>query len=238
MRRAVSVFLMLFVFLIVALPSASSQDVRDLPDLPGIPGVAATFHSYNVNGPFAGRFHCLVTEHNLDPAVLVFVRGVEGRLDPKDPRKHDLRIVATPQLKDLLVKLDTVADKNPAVRLETYVIFYGDKSLPNVVLMDDERDILEVSLKKLADDLKLKHTILTLASRSLPEEPKDPDPKLKKAVPLGKQYNLADDNETTVILYKRYRLYGRHDLGAGKLDQDKVDQIVGEVRKKFGAERE
>jgi hypothetical protein len=287
MRRALSFLVVLTVLLVLAVPTGRSQDFRDLPNLPG------AFHPYNATGPFAGRFHCLVTEHDLDPAVLLFVRGVDGTL-----KDGDLRVASKEQLeqlKPLLVRLENLAEKNPATRVETYVIFYGG-GLPNVVLNDDERDKLDKDLKALALELrksadeanpeagksreeaekkaeeqwklaeeqwqkseeknpeekrrideerkkaenrKLRHVVLALASRNLPEESKaDADPKLKKAVPLGKQYNLGDDNEATVILYKRLRVYARYDLGKGKLDEEAAKRIGDEVKTKLGARRE
>src|SRR5438128_1806253 len=88
MRRVVSLLAVPLVVLAVGLPSATPQGVRDKPDLPG------PFLPYNVTGKFGrttktendkqidvpGNFHCLITEHGLDPGVLIFVRGVKGQL--------------------------------------------------------------------------------------------------------------------------------------------------------------
>src|SRR5262249_3872623 len=157
MRRVVSFLTVLFL-LAVGLPSATSQGVRDNPDLPG------PFQPYNVTGKYGrtvktendksikvpGNFHCLITEHGLDPGVLIFVRGVKGQLPKSDAEaekkkgtdeKDDmLGVEAGKLLKELVARLENVADKNPAVRLETYVIFHGDKPLKDVVRMDDERE--------------------------------------------------------------------------------------------------
>src|SRR5262249_1193252 len=146
-----------------------------------------------------GNFHCLITEHGLDPGVLIFVRGVKGQLPKSDAEaekkkgtdeKDDmLGVEAGKLLKELVARLETVAAKNPAVPLETYVIFHGDKPLKDVVRMDDEREHLAEELEALAKELRgmatdlrkpedvkmpadteLKSVVLALASPSLPQE--------------------------------------------------------------------
>src|SRR5437773_1457069 len=79
-------------------------------DLPG------TFHPYNVTGPKAGRFHCLVTRASLDPVVIVFVR--------------DLDFTSSLQL--LEAELDNRIAKNPNTRLSSFTVVVSDE-LPKVV---------------------------------------------------------------------------------------------------------
>jgi hypothetical protein len=129
-------------------------------DLPG------PFQPYNVTGPFGertvtegrekgrevkGQYHCPVSDSNLDPGVLVFIRGVE--LDGA-------------QL-DLLQKLETAVEKNPSVRLHVTAVIWTPE-LPEVVgqkdEIDDKREELAGKLKTKAADLKLKHIVLSLAS--------------------------------------------------------------------------
>ncbi len=111
-------------------------------DLPG------PFHPFNVTGPFADHFHYPVSDHNLDPGVLVFTRDLE----------------LSPPLRKLLSGLDNAIDKNPAVRLAATVTFLSD-DLPNVVEDDDKRDELKAKVQDLARSLNLKHAVLCLDSK-------------------------------------------------------------------------
>jgi hypothetical protein len=135
-------------------------------DLPG------PFHPYNATGPYAKKFHCVVTQQGLDPLVLVFVR----ELDSAD------------RLKDLLTALDNAAAKNPGTRLLCGVVFLSDK-LPEVVgendAIDDQRELLEKQLQDLASGWMLKHVILCLDS-----------------VKDVEKYELKDDPVTIVLANK------------------------------------
>lgn len=111
-------------------------------DLPG------PFHPFNVTGPYANHFHCPVSDHNLDPGVLIFTRD----------------LTVTPPLRQLLTGLDAAVEKNPAARLAVTVTFLSD-DLPNVVEDDDKRDELKAKVQEIANSLALKHVVLTLDSR-------------------------------------------------------------------------
>jgi hypothetical protein len=239
MSRAVSALVALILLLSLTL-SASSQ-IGDPNNLPG------PFHAYNINGKYGrtkteadgrtvetpGHFHCLISDHDLDPGVLIFVRGLKGTLKRKDLA---VAVSREKELKDLIRKLDDLSEQFPAARLETYVFFYDDNALPDVVKDDDARDKLEKDLQPWVDELKVKHTVFCLASRSLPRPKAKADEKLQEAVPLGKLYGLdgKDDKiEITVIPYKRLRIAGRRDFLKDELDDKKVDEIVDEARKKF-----
>src|SRR5215472_16082836 len=67
--------------------------------------LAGTFHPYNVTGPHKGHFHCLISEHGLEPMVMIFHKDV----DFADP------------LPALLKKLDAAIEKNPTARLGSFV---------------------------------------------------------------------------------------------------------------------
>src|SRR5438132_5326782 len=62
---------------VVLAARALAADPAPAADKPAeLPG---PFHPYNVTGDekYRGTYHCLVSEHGLDPVVLVFVRGDE-----------------------------------------------------------------------------------------------------------------------------------------------------------------
>ncbi len=148
------------------------------------------FHPYNVTGPWGesrvdsrnkdqdvkGLYHCPVSEYNLDPAILIFVKEFEFK----------------PELLDLLSKLDAAVEKNPVARLHVTATFYSDK-LPQIVggdaKSDDLREELAAKLQKLAADLKLKHVVLCLDGQA------DLD-----------RYLTDKSADVTVIGYKRFSI--------------------------------
>ena len=126
-----------------------TTDVTD-PKLPNIPG---PFHPYNITGASKGHYHSRISEYGLEPMVMIFTRQV----DFSDP------------LKDLLRRIDAVADKNPGARLHTFVVVESD-DLPEVVGADDKSDDLRLDLDKRltqeSDALKLPHVDIDLAGKS------------------------------------------------------------------------
>jgi hypothetical protein len=154
---------------------AAPSDKGDVPlevgkDLPG------AFHPYNVTGPHKQRFHCLISEHDLDPMVMIFHKNV----DFGDP------------LPNLLKKLDVAINKNPSARLGAFVVFLPD-DLMEVVGRDDKGDdargVLEKKVADKAADWKLRHVILCLDSRADVEK-----------------YHLSDANVVTVVLYNKLKI--------------------------------
>jgi hypothetical protein len=178
----------------------------DAPELPG------PFFPYNVNGKKAGTYHCLVTQHHLDPAVLIFVRESafeEGRKDGA-------------VLADLLKKLDQRVDKNVAVRLAVFVVVVMDeKDKKTVVTDDDKRDQMDEEIKKWIGGQALTHIIFSLDSNS-----------------RLKAYALKDDSDLTIFLFRRYKVLARQELGTKGLTAEKVSEVLGDVKEKLGAVRE
>jgi hypothetical protein len=127
MRRLSGLAFLLCVF------SVAAQQRREV-DLPG------SFHPYNVTGKHAGRFHSLVGAHDLDPAVLLFVRDWNF----SEP------------LMALLERLEVAGEKSPNARLATFVVFLKDDTLPDVVTEDEERERLARELEKKAEELAQK----------------------------------------------------------------------------------
>jgi hypothetical protein len=130
-------------------PPALAQSGKPPPfpqvgsDLPG------PFFSYMATGKKKGKFHCLLTEHELNPTVMVLVRGAE----------------TTDPLKYLLVKLDNAIDRNPNTRLAGFAIFLSDgiKDLAGKDKDDDEaREEMEKKLEDIARDAGLKYVTLAI----------------------------------------------------------------------------
>lgn len=158
-----------FPLLLLVLPAVarSAQDAND-PLAVG-KSLPSTFHAYNVNvvepaaeevvddkaktkrAPYSTKFkyHCLVSEYDLDPTVMLLVRGTDG----------------TDALKDLLKKLDkAIEDNRRFVRLRAFVVFAQD-DLSNLTEEDEKRDAAAKKLEAFADDLKLRHVVVALAAK-------------------------------------------------------------------------
>ncbi|HZV03611.1 MAG TPA: hypothetical protein VE999_00845 [Gemmataceae bacterium] len=172
------------------------------------------FHPYNVTGPNKQRFHCLVSEHGLEPMVLIFYKNV----DFSNP------------LPDLLKRLDAAIEKNPSTQLGAFVVFLPD-DLPDVVgsneknadtnnKNDDARLELEKKIEGAGADMKLKHVVLSLDTKS----------------DVAK-YGLSEENLVTVVLYTKLKIVAVHALPKSDFTDAAVEKIMTDVADKLGAKR-
>lgn len=120
-------------------PKEKNRGLEKGKDLPG------PFNPYNVTGPWAGRYHCLVTQTSLDPLVMIVVRDFDF----------------TEALQSLETQLDHRIEKNPNVRLSSFTVFLRDQAA-TPEKDDDERDELAAKITALAKAKDLKHVVLTL----------------------------------------------------------------------------
>jgi hypothetical protein len=238
MRRAVSlVVLLLFTVVLgrafsgdeVAKPKAEGEDKG--PPLKAGNNLPATFQPFNVTARIPspmeseeadkeaektktkvpavttkGKYHCLISEYNLDPVVLLFVRG----------------LTESAGLNALLQKLDAAIERNPAVRLRSFVVFVPD-DITNVVAEDEKREAAAKTIQDLADKLKLKSVVLTLASKA----------------DVAK-YQLDPASALTAVLYKNLRIEAVHKVSLDQLDKadsDAVKAILTDVAGKLKATR-
>lgn len=124
----------------LAQPARGPEYPQPGSDLPG------PFHAYNVTGKKKGTFHCLVSRHDLNPVVMVVVRGTK----------------LTDELKYLLTKIDNAVDKNFRSRLAAFVVFLPE-NVKDVAREDDAREKIEAELE---DQLKeLKHVTVAFDAR-------------------------------------------------------------------------
>ncbi len=172
-------------------------------DIPG------SFTSYIATGKRKGKYHCLVTEHDLNPVVMIVVRGTE----------------LTRPLRELLIKVDNAIDKNPNERLAGFAVFLTDKltDLAQEKKVPDDfdiRDELETKLGDIQKDAGLKHLTLAL---NLKDKLKD--------------YKVDDQVEVAVLLYHRFQTESLHLMTREQLTDAKVKEILGEIATKLGARR-
>jgi hypothetical protein len=137
-----SVLFLLPVAAIADEPPAAAKDGLKVGD--NLPG---SFLPYNATGAYKGRFHCLVSDHGLEPAIMLILRD----FDPSD------------SVKDLLKQIDDRIEKNPAARLHAFAVFLTDDRT-DVLTNDDKRDQLARRLEDLANGLMLKNVVLGLDS--------------------------------------------------------------------------
>jgi hypothetical protein len=194
----------------LALLTAASGHTED-KSAPAYPApdsdIPGPFTCYIATGLRKGKFHCLVTYHELNPVAMVIVRGTE----------------LTEPLKYLLVKLDTAVEKNPNTRLASFVVFLTDKikEFPARDNQDDdERENLEKALEDIQRDANLKHLTLALSIKKMLEK-----------------YKLDDKAEVVVLLYNRYRTVAHYSLTREELTEAKAKEILGDVASKLGARR-
>jgi hypothetical protein len=139
--------------MVLATPLLSADDkpdggdkVKGLEKGKDLPG---PFHPYNVTGPRAQRFHCLVTQGSLDPVVMVVVRDLDF--------SEGLKLLET--------QLDNRIAKNLNVRLNSFTVFLTDDQT-NIVKDDDKRDELAGKVEDFSKQLMLKNVVLCLDSKS------------------------------------------------------------------------
>jgi hypothetical protein len=190
--------------------SSKKDDATLKPGKP-LPG---PFQPYNVTGLHKHRFHCIISEHDLDPMVLIFYKNV----DFSDP------------LPNLLKRLDAAIDKNASARLGSFVVFLPD-DLPDVAgsndkseetnsKNDDARIELEKKIDQAGSDMKLKHVILCLDSKSDVEK-----------------YDLSDSDLVTVVLYKKLKVVAVYRLPKSDFTDAAVEKIMTDVAGELGAKR-
>jgi hypothetical protein len=221
MRTLVSTLAFLFLVVMSAAaddPPAKKEDssakktgapLKVGDNLPGI------FYPYNVTGEYKQRYHCPVTDHALEPMVLIFYKNV----DFSEP------------LPKLLQQLDTAIEKNPDKRLGAFVTFLPD-DLPDVAgskedknqdtnsKNDDARLAIEKKIEQGAVDMKLRQVGLGLDHKS-----------------DVSKYGLNDENLITVVLYTRLKIVAVYALAKDDFTEAAVGKIMADVADKLGAKR-
>jgi len=170
-------FLLLLLLLCCVAPSLRAQDPPPKKAYPEIGSdIPGPFKPYNISDPrkkgFAKRYHCLVSEHGLNPTVAVFSRTTE-----------------LSQIKPVLLLLDMLVDKNPRTRLAGFAVFVDDK-MTNPATEDDKREAMELTVTGIHDQTKFKHVALALDSAKNVEKYKV-DEDAAVTIVLYKDYRVA-----------------------------------------------
>lgn len=130
---------------------ASTLHAADAPKSGPQPGeyLPGPFHPLNVTKAWAGKFHCLVCEHGVNPVVAVFAREPAAADQP---------------LAQLLKQLDDAVGRHQKAQLGSFAVFLNDE-----VAKEEPREELVKRLQDLANGLGLKHVTLALDSAAGPK---------------------------------------------------------------------
>jgi hypothetical protein len=191
-------------FLFLAIGISAGQDLKSGPQIDEmLPG---SFQPLNLNGAFAGRYHCLVCENRLNPVAMVFVKSKDEGIDP--------------EVKKLLEALDKVCDEHFLdTGLASFVVFLTPDAQSGVteepgaepVKIIPEAIKREKLVKALTDYAK---SFKRLGVTCSPSEK------------LAEKYKLSEKAEVTVVTYARHRVFANFAFAEGQLKQDGVDRVI------------
>ena len=146
--------------------------------------VPGPFHPLNVTGEFAGKKNCLFCSNGANPVAVVFARDL------------------TPEVTNLLTKLDEATAKNKSASMGSFAVFCSDK------------DGLEGALKAMASKSGIKSLVLSI------DNPSGPD-----------GYKIAKDADVTVLLYNDFTVRANHAFKKGELNEKAISAVVSDVAK-------
>lgn len=169
-----------------------------------------SFSPFNINGKFAGRYHCLVCENDSNPVVVVFAR------EPAEEKDEPLR--------DLLKKLDEAAERHQKVQLGSFVVILSpaakvndskEKNTDKLIAQTAAWEALLGKLKAQAEGLK--STVLATFPREGP-----------------KGYKINIKAEVTVVIYDRYKVLANLAFSGGQFESSEVAAIVKKIDEVLG----
>jgi hypothetical protein len=198
------------------LPVLDAQDVKSGPQADeAMPG---SFQPLNINGPFADRYHCLITEFRLNPGICVFVRA----------RKDSPDAEIDPEVKKLLEAVDKkLQEEFEDTGLQSVVVFLSD--FARAAATEDRDGDPKALVKETANREKLVNHLREFAKSFkrliVATMPEDNIRKKGKADPTV-DYRLDDKAEVTVLVYARHRVYSNFAFAEGKLNEAGVTGIL------------
>jgi len=146
--------------------------------------LAGPFHPLNINGTKAGQKNCLYCENGNNPVAMIFARDL------------------TPEVKQLITKVDACTAKNSGCEMGAFVVFCNDD------------EALAEKLKKFANESELKKVVLSIDNAAGP-----------------KGYNVNRDADVTVVLYKDRKAKANHTFKKGQLKDGDIETILNDVPK-------
>jgi hypothetical protein len=249
-------FRCLFVVILVPFIVYGDEKSPTYPE-PGsdIPG---PFHTYNVTGRKKDKFHCLITEHDLNPVIMVVVRGVE--------------VKENEGLKYLLLKLDSAIQRNLAIRLGGFVVFLSDtlkgvspakvddvreqlekklrEQFPELAKFDAKREELEKAITVLKENPEAAMAAENLTAEQVEEKVSKMEREVQAMYRMRRltlaldtkskldKFKLDDQAEVIVLIYNKYRVVALHNLTREQLTEAKARELLQQARTQLGARPE
>jgi hypothetical protein len=195
---------------LLVLGAATPAWSADAPKAPAKnASIPDSFQVWMVTGKYAGRYHSPVTEHGLNPVVLVFVRDLEGADKP---------------LFDLLKKLDDIILKHRDVRLGVCAVFLNDAGLREALGRSGEEYV-----KKFGETSPAKQDLESQVSGTAKQKgiAKVEFALDTSAGPLA--YRIDDKAQITVIFYQDHTILDREAFAKDQFSEAHVQKLVGEV---------
>ena len=186
------------------------------PAAPGQPAVKIpqSFEAHIFNGKFADRFHCVVSENDFFPTVLLFAKvPAEGKDAP---------------LKSLLGKLDELIEKYrpmdqypEAANFSAYVVFL-DKAAQTSLTKPDVKD--PAALVQEATERRALYAKMAEWAKPLK--------KVVVAVCVPEsvdQFKLNAEAELTVLYYESFNVLENFAFADGKFTEENVAPIITKI---------
>lgn len=168
---------------------ASTAMVTEAADLTSglqVGDYPGAFYVADITGPAAGEKLCYRCRFGGRPVVNIFARKLDENVAK------------------LIKEIDGVVGKNADHEMKAFV-----------VLLSDDPDAQEASLKQAAKDHGIAHTPLTVYENSVGPA----------------KYKISKDADVTVMMWVESDVKANHALKASELNGDAIAKIVGDTRK-------
>lgn len=146
--------------------------------------VPGPFHPLNVTGESAGEKACLFCKNGNNPVAMIFARE------------------CTPEIAQLIKKIDACTAKNAKAKMGSFVVFLSDDPA------------LEAKLKEMAKSDNLQHCVLSI------DNPAGPD-----------KYEVSKTADVTVVLYNARKVKANYAFSKGELNDKAIGMILADVKK-------
>ncbi|MFY9255893.1 MAG: hypothetical protein WAO83_20735 [Fuerstiella sp.] len=172
--------------LTVLAASTMTANAADIESGLQVGAYPGAYNVLDVTGPSAGEKLCYRCRYGASPVVNIFTRKMDANVAK------------------LVKELDAVVGKNQDHKMSAFV-----------VVLTDDPDAQEASLKKAAADLGIKHTPLTV---------------FENKVGPGK-YKISEEADVTVMMWVESDVKVNHAMKAADLNAESIAKIIGDTSK-------
>jgi hypothetical protein len=170
---------------VVALLSSGIALAGSIPSGPQVgEKVPGPFKVLNITGPEAGQTSCQYCNHGTRPVAVIFTKAI------------------TPEVAQLIKKIDTITAVNKAAGLGSFVVVCSDAAGT------------DQQIRSLAQQMGIQSTILTLYKTGGPEK-----------------YRLSPEADVTVLLYNHLAVKANHAYKNADLTEAACNAILTDLAK-------